>query len=327
MGRFSREAEGGLEGLARGLYWLTWGGLLAGMGLQVLLYPPRGWQGYLYPVFLGLFLLALRAGPREAPRRLVPALGAYFLFELGRVGEAWVVLGFWTPSLYLLVAFGYRGWRAVFQGAAWAFLFLLLPLALGRGFSPTWAHFALAQPVLLALTLLLARFRELYGQVRFWRDQALTDPLTGLPNRRAFERALLEELKRAERYGYPLSLAVLDLQGFKAINDRLGHATGDLALIKVAEALSQERRNGDRLFRWGGDEFAALFPHTGKEGALAAAFRYARAIEALCFQGLCLGVNIGLATYPEDGTAPDALLTAADSRMYQAKAQGLSVLA
>jgi diguanylate cyclase (GGDEF)-like protein len=158
-------------------------------------------------------------------------------------------------------------------------------------------------------------------------EAALTDPLTGLPNRRAFERAFLEELKRAERYGYPLSLAVLDLQGFKAINDRLGHATGDLALIKVAEALSQERRNGDRLFRWGGDEFAALFPHTGKEGALAAAFRYARAIEALCFQGLCLGVNIGLATYPEDGTAPDALLTAADSRMYQAKAQGLSVLA
>jgi len=158
-------------------------------------------------------------------------------------------------------------------------------------------------------------------------EAALTDPLTGLPNRRAFDRFLEEELKRAERYGYPLALAVMDLKGFKQVNDRLGHAVGDLALIKVAEALQRERRNGDRIFRWGGDEFAVLFPHTGKEGALKAAFRYAWAIEALCFGGLCLGVNIGLAAFPEDGKTPDELLSAADSRMYQAKAQGLAVLA
>jgi diguanylate cyclase (GGDEF)-like protein len=161
---------------------------------------------------------------------------------------------------------------------------------------------------------------------RLLEEAALTDPLTGLPNRRAFERAFLEELKRAERYGYPLSLAVMDLRGFKPVNDRLGHAVGDLALLKVAEALQRERRNGDRVFRWGGDEFAALFPHTGKEGATKAALRYARAIEALCFEGLCLGVNIGLATFPEDGTTADALLSAADTRMYQAKARGLPLL-
>ncbi|GAB5602658.1 diguanylate cyclase [Thermus sp. FJN-A] len=157
-------------------------------------------------------------------------------------------------------------------------------------------------------------------------EAALTDPLTGLPNRRAFDRAFLEELRRAERYGYPLSLAVLDLKGFKQVNDRLGHAVGDLALMRVAEALSQERRNGDRIFRWGGDEFAALFPHTGKEGALKAVLRYARAIEALCFDGFCLGVNIGVASFPEDGRTADALLSAADTRMYRAKAQGLTVL-
>ncbi len=158
-------------------------------------------------------------------------------------------------------------------------------------------------------------------------EAALTDPLTGLPNRRAFEQAFLEELKRAERYGYPLSLAVLDLTGFKKLNDRLGHAVGDLALRKVAEALLGERRNGDKIFRWGGDEFAALFPHTGKEGAIKAAFRYAKAIGKLCFDGLCLGVNIGLATFPEDGKTADELLSAADTRMYQAKAQGVAVLA
>ncbi|TBH20082.1 diguanylate cyclase [Thermus thermamylovorans] len=157
-------------------------------------------------------------------------------------------------------------------------------------------------------------------------EAALTDPLTGLGNRRAFERLLLEELRRAERYGHPLSLAILDLRGFKQVNDRLGHTVGDLALMKVAEALERERRNGDRLFRWGGDEFAALFPHTPKAGALIAAHRYARAIAGLCFEGLCLGVNIGLAAYPEDGETPDALLSAADTRMYRAKAEGLPVL-
>ncbi|WP_038057426.1 sensor domain-containing diguanylate cyclase [Thermus amyloliquefaciens] len=158
-------------------------------------------------------------------------------------------------------------------------------------------------------------------------EAALTDPLTGLGNRRAFDRYLLEELKRAERYGYPLSLAILDLRGFKQVNDRLGHAVGDLALIQVAQALGRERRNGDRLFRWGGDEFAALFPHTPKQGAIAAAFRYAQAIQKLCFEGLCLGVNIGVATFPEDGTTPDALLSAADTRMYEAKTRGLAVFA
>jgi len=158
-------------------------------------------------------------------------------------------------------------------------------------------------------------------------EAALTDPLTGLPNRRAFDGAFLEELKRAERYGHPLSLAVLDLKFFKKLNDRLGHAVGDLALRRVAEALLEERRNGDKIFRWGGDEFAALFPHTGKEGAIKAALRYAKAIAKLCFDGLCLGVSIGLATFPEDGKTPDELLSAADTRMYQAKAQGVAVLA
>lgn len=158
-------------------------------------------------------------------------------------------------------------------------------------------------------------------------EAALTDPLTGLPNRRAFDGAFLEELKRAERYGYPLSLAVLDLRFFKKLNDRLGHAVGDLALRRVAEALLEERRNGDKIFRWGGDEFAALFPHTGKEGAVKAALRYAEAIGKLCFDGLCLGVNIGLATFPADGKTPDELLSVADTRMYQAKAQGVTVLA
>ncbi|GEM88016.1 diguanylate cyclase [Meiothermus granaticius NBRC 107808] len=154
---------------------------------------------------------------------------------------------------------------------------------------------------------------------------ALTDSLTGLPNRRAFDRIFLEELERAARYGHPLSLAVLDLKGFKAVNDRLGHTTGDQALIEVAETLDRERRGGDHLFRWGGDEFAAIFPHTTRAEALKVVSRYAQAIGGIRFGESSLGVNIGLATHLEDGRTPDELLIAADTRMYQAKALGVTV--
>lgn len=160
---------------------------------------------------------------------------------------------------------------------------------------------------------------------RLLEEAALTDALTRLPNRRAFDKVLAEELERAVRYGYPLSLAVMDLRGFKAVNDSLGHATGDLALVKVAEMLEQERRSGDHLFRWGGDEFAAIFPHTDKAEAVVVTTRYAQMIGVMRFGQHTLGISIGLAAYPEDGVTPDKLLNTADNRMYEAKAQGVSL--
>lgn len=162
---------------------------------------------------------------------------------------------------------------------------------------------------------------------RLLEEAALTDALTKLPNRRAFDRKFAEELERAVRYGYPLALAVMDLKGFKAINDSLGHATGDLALVKVAESLEKERRSGDYLFRWGGDEFAAIFPHTNKNEAIAVATRYTQIVESICFDKHRLGVCIGLAVYPEDGLTPDKLLISADNRMYEAKALDISLKA
>ncbi len=158
---------------------------------------------------------------------------------------------------------------------------------------------------------------------RLLEEAALTDPLTQLPNRRAFDKVLSEELERALRYGYPLSLAVMDLTGFKAINDQLGHATGDLALAKMAEMLEKERRSGDHLFRWGGDEFAAIFPHTDKTEAATVAARYAQIIESISFDNCRLRASIGLASYPEDGLTSDRLLITADNRMYEAKAKGI----
>ena len=148
---------------------------------------------------------------------------------------------------------------------------------------------------------------------------ALTDALTGLYNRRAFDLRLKEECERAARYQYPLTLLVLDLKNFKPINDRLGHAMGDQALIAVAQALSRTQRAGDMVFRWGGDKFAVLLPQTPKEGALAVSARLLEAISKICLSGLCLSVNIGFASFPSEAQTAEDLLRLADERMYADK--------
>jgi diguanylate cyclase (GGDEF)-like protein len=157
-------------------------------------------------------------------------------------------------------------------------------------------------------------------------EAALTDALTGLPNRRAFDRRLGEELERARRHGYPISLLVMDLCGFKQVNDRLGHARGDEALVRVAQVLLLEQRKSDSLFRWGGDEFAAILPHANSLGAIVVAQRYADLVETVCIDGLRMSLNIGVATFPEEAADQTALLQLADSRMYKAKERGVAVL-
>lgn len=161
---------------------------------------------------------------------------------------------------------------------------------------------------------------------RCLEEAALTDSLTSLANRRAFNAYFDEELVRSKRYHQPFALLLLDLHGFKTINDRLGHALGDEALVQVAHALRQERRESDGLFRLGGDEFAALLPQTSAEKAVQVAQRYARAIQAITIQGLSLGANIGVAAYPQDGIVKEVLMRLADERMYAAKDRGISIL-
>ncbi|MCX8088673.1 MAG: sensor domain-containing diguanylate cyclase, partial [Meiothermus ruber] len=157
-------------------------------------------------------------------------------------------------------------------------------------------------------------------------EAALSDALTGLANRRAFNKFFDEELARSRRYQQSFALLVLDLQGFKAINDRLGHAFGDEALVRVAQALQKTSRKSDGLFRLGGDEFAAILPRTTADRAMHVAQRYAKAVQAIRIEGVPLGVNIGLAVYPQDGSSKEDLLRLADQRMYAAKAQRVSIL-
>ncbi|GGN44469.1 GGDEF domain-containing protein [Deinococcus daejeonensis] len=150
---------------------------------------------------------------------------------------------------------------------------------------------------------------------------ALTDALTGLGNRRAFNEALEQAVQAAGRDAAPaLALLVLDLRGFKGINDQLGHARGDEGLRRVAALLREEVRGSDQLFRWGGDEFAALLTGSDLTQGLGAARRVTQAMNALSIGGLPLRATIGVASLRTGGTA-ETLLQEADAAMYAAKAR------
>jgi diguanylate cyclase (GGDEF)-like protein len=154
------------------------------------------------------------------------------------------------------------------------------------------------------------------------RDLAMRDPLTAVANRRAVEEQAAREISRAERGGTGLSVCYLDLDGFKDVNDTLGHAGGDRALVMAAAAIAGAVRDGDLVGRIGGDEFAALLPAASADEADAVEARIKSACERalLTAEGLPgVSVSVGRATYPEDGATWEELLQVADRRLLDAK--------
>ncbi|RMH01394.1 MAG: GGDEF domain-containing protein [Planctomycetota bacterium] len=182
-----------------------------------------------------------------------------------------------------------------------------------------------------ALVAAARRRRQRDAAAAAWRrleEVSLRDPLTGLLNRRAFDRFVAAEFQRAARYGLPLALALLDLDSFKAVNDQLGHPTGDRVLAAFATLLASCARETDLVARIGGDEFAVLMPHTGGAGGLALIERVRGEAESL-LRRLAPGVeprpgvSAGLACGGAGGFAdPAACLAAADRALYRAKRAG-----
>lgn len=145
--------------------------------------------------------------------------------------------------------------------------------------------------------------------------EALTDPLTGLYNRRYLEDRLREELARVERYGGCFTVALIDIDDFKAYNDRFGHAHGDQVLCAVAARLRDGLRRSDLAFRYGGEEFLVLFPDTPTRIAHAALGRVADRTPGVTFSG-------GLAECPGEGSDAGSLIDLADARLRRAKDGG-----
>ncbi len=158
--------------------------------------------------------------------------------------------------------------------------------------------------------------------------QARRDALTGLPNRLVFEERIDSIIKQADRYGSPLTLAALDLDHFKDVNDTMGHLMGDRVLQQVSKALQGQIRTSDLLVRMGGDEFLLVLPNTDMAAARNLGERLCRAVEYLGITAgrARLGISIGLAQWRPE-ISKHQWLEQADDILYQAKKNGRSQVA
>jgi diguanylate cyclase (GGDEF)-like protein len=173
----------------------------------------------------------------------------------------------------------------------------------------------------LALTI-----RELEKSQRELREQANTDALTGLPNRRFFSQIGHKELSLMRRQKEYFAVLMMDIDFFKKVNDTYGHAAGDHVLTKVARALSSNVREEDTVARVGGEEFAVCSPYTNRLAAIVLAERLRKAVEALEIyhdgNHIPVTMSIGIALQPQDGDSLTDLMMAADERLYTAKQNG-----
>ncbi len=159
------------------------------------------------------------------------------------------------------------------------------------------------------------------------RRMATRDQLTGLLNRREFERILTEEEERVRRFKQSLALVMVDIDHFKSVNDTHGHSAGDVVLREVARRVAVEVRTVDRAFRFGGEELALLLVQTDRAGAIDLAKRACRAVERdpiMVSDTVALNVTVsaGSAAMPADADSGFSLLNAADKALYAAKGRG-----
>jgi diguanylate cyclase (GGDEF)-like protein len=160
--------------------------------------------------------------------------------------------------------------------------------------------------------------------------EAITDPLTGLPNRTHLAVAAEEHVAMAERTGRPLCCLMIDLDHFKSVNDTYGHAAGDAVLCETARRFARTVRRSDVLARYGGEEFVVLLPETDTIGAVTIAARLRESLEAESVVHVGEGgaqaeivvrASIGVAAWRE-GLSPAGLVAEADKALYRAKALG-----
>ena len=183
-------------------------------------------------------------------------------------------------------------------------------------FHPRLEEVARAFAAYAAIAVRSARLEEL----------SFKDPLTDGYNRRYLMLRLYEEVSRAARYQQPFSLILLDLDGFKAVNDRHGHGAGDDVLRQVVQLLASQSRRDSVVARYGGDEFIALLPSTTKAAAVVYAERMRAIIERYPFQHGPLTASFGVAGYPDDPGNVADLIKRADHALYEAKRQGRNLV-
>jgi diguanylate cyclase (GGDEF)-like protein len=233
-----------------------------------------------------------------------------------------------SASVFYALPVGLAAWYA---GAAWGIGTCLLAAATWFG-ADAAAGAAYAAPwipvwnagVRLAFFVLIAELtRRLHDALDAQRRLAETDELTGLANTRRFQTVLDAEVRRAVRYGRSLTLAYVDLDGFKAINDRWGHAAGDRVLTRIGGLLRSHVRVSDMAGRLGGDEFAILLPETDGAQARDALGNLRTFLERAMREGSWpVGFSIGVVSSSGEIPTAQELLRTADGLMYEVKHAG-----
>jgi diguanylate cyclase (GGDEF)-like protein len=338
---------------ARGLRWL----LTIGAGLMLLVCVIEWtsgvinpWDRFLQPLMASLLLGyagALVRWPRHTQRlrlaavltfngyiaatvlvmlfAMPPPLNEYQFFST----MYWLPLGYGTAFIFLRAR-----QAAVVSGAIFGLLFVPIGLTLarhgtdfwGREFAPLAAVLAVAQVAYIVLLAAIATLRAGYhraeAHAQLMQSLATTDPLTGLPNRRALDDCLQAALAAAHRHSEAVSVALIDVDHFKRINDRCGHAMGDRVLVQLGHRLAADLRASDRLGRWGGEEFLLISGHTPLPAALELADRLRASVAAFAFgHGDPVTVSVGVAQVRQ-GDDADTLLQRADEALYRAKDAG-----
>lgn len=268
----------------------------------------------------------MRALPENRSPAFWAAVGTALVAALGWVDYA---TGFEISlSLFYLIPMGLVAWYStrnlalVICGLA-AIAWLMADVASGHVYSIPGLHvwnMAIRLGFFIVVTLLLAALRQAHAaEQRFAR----TDFLTGLLNSRHFTELADAELARSRRYGYPLSLAYLDVDDFKRVNDRLGHAAGDELLATVGGQLARSLRQTDLVARLGGDEFVMLLPHADEAAARQAIDKVQAALtDAMAVHEWPVTFSVGVMTFRKAPESVNDLVNAADHLMYSVKAGG-----
>lgn len=239
----------------------------------------------------------------------------------GRSRKSWYAMA----GLIALFVIGYLGYLFIFWDQHLVLADLIVPGIFFFGACFVWFSTFIA----LQTTLDVMRISDL-------EHETFTDPLTGIYNRRFMEQRLTEELSKARRYNFQLSILLLDLDYFKRVNDEHGHQAGDQLLIEISAMVNAQLRDSDILARYGGEEFLIIAPNTGPAEAALLAERLRARIEAQGFlkdyEGirqaeLNITVSIGLASFGDDIDNEEILIGTADRNLYQAKNDGRNRIA
>jgi diguanylate cyclase (GGDEF)-like protein len=246
---------------------------------------------------------------------VVIAAGTAIIVALAGGGSA-----FWLSTPAALLACGLaRSRQSGIAGAALAVAAAAIACSLVPGARPIPSAAAgLFVPAASVAIMQLVRARAERERERL-RHSALSDPLTGIANRRSLLSRIDYEIPRHARARHGFALVMVDLDGFKLLNDRFGHEAGDDLLRDVAAALRRTLRSQDTAARIGGDEFCVLAPETNSAGVPQLEARVLDAIVSVTAGMESVRASVGTAVFPRDGRAPQELMRAADQRLLAAK--------